>query len=71
MDRAQYLEEYTVIKRANKPIVAIVSANYLEAMSRYREELFAIISKSAEENGMSEEDAMELANAAKHESRLK
>ena len=69
MDRAQYLEEYTVIKRANKPIAAIVSVKYLEWMEQHRAEFFEIIRKSGEKIGMGYDEATELANAAKHESR--
>lgn len=65
MDRAQYLNEYTVIKRANKPIAAIVSAEFLEGIVQYDKELIKGILDCARRNKMTDQDALALGNEAK------
>ena len=64
MDKAQYLNEYTIIKRANKPIAAIVSAEFLESVMAYRQELRDTILKSGQLNKMKAKKALSLATQA-------
>lgn len=65
MDRARYCNEYTIIKRANKPVAAIVSVELLEGINRYSQELSDGILASARKNNMDNEAAMKLADEAK------
>ena len=65
MDKAQYLDEYTVIKRANKPIAAIVSAQFLEGVMRYGSQLHQMILKTAQDNDLDSDVALALAQEAK------
>ena len=66
LDKAFYQKQFTVIKRANKPMAVLMPYDFLQAIEVYSKELTEKIQTVAKENNLSYEEALELANQATH-----
>lgn len=60
MDKAFYQNQYTVIKRAKKPVAAIVSYELVESLARYDKELSRRIRETAAKNNLEYDKALAL-----------
>lgn len=71
IDKSYYLNQCTVVKRANKPMAAIVPVKLLETIEAYGDNLMDKLLSEMKKNKLSTKEAMNLANDAKKWSRKK
>jgi prevent-host-death family protein len=70
LDRVSLRHDQFVIERKGKPLAAVVPVSKLEQMERFaREQALALLQRSSTREDVTDLDAMELANEAKHASR--
>ena len=65
LDKTYYQNQSTVIRKANKPVAAIIPVDLLFSIQSYSKELSKKIRENAKKNNLNYEEGMALANEAK------